>query len=290
MLARVWQGRYAIVLGLVYMALFFWLFAETGDALDGRPKDFEAIPTRPQWEAPNENHRFGTTADGADLYVLSRAAMARSSAIAAITCTAGVLLSFLLTLLFVYDGADRMLRTKRNSSKGRFTLLLSSSRMIGIVPAMIVLCILLGGSEGSLLITLISFPLVIAVYSCSSIVQWFEEEEAKSDRVAALVLGLHSAKLVKTRSIPSVVKRLLGLTAMLLPGVILLEISLSFLGFTGGALSCGTIIASGRESLLEAPWVTIYPGILSGVVVAVFALLGRITNRMLRMEESSKIL
>lgn len=281
-LARLWQGRYALGLAVAYGLLFAWLFSGTGDALDGRPEDFRSIPTRPQWDPPDPVHRFGTTADGTDLYVLSRAAMARTSAIAVVVSAVGVMLGLLLTLLFAGEGADRAFRKLGGSFRRGFDLLLGGSRMYSAVPMMVILCILLGGSGGSPLVTVLSFSLVIALYTCPIVVRWFEEEEARPDRVAATVLGLPSARVMRNRSIPLVAGRLVGLAAILLPGVILAEMSLSFLGFTGGALSCGTIIASGRESLLEAPWVTIYPGIFAGLVVAALSFLGQVANRMLR--------
>ena len=84
--------------------------------------------------------------------------------------------------------------------------------------------------------------------------------------------------------------KLVGLVARLLPLVMLAEMSLGFLGFSGGALSCGVLVASGKGALLEAPWVTIYPGAFAGTVVLAFSILGQISSNLLRERETIRFL
>ena len=84
--------------------------------------------------------------------------------------------------------------------------------------------------------------------------------------------------------------KMLGLVASLLPLVMLMEMSLAFLGFSGGSLSCGVLVASGKGALLEAPWVTIYPGAFAGVVVLAFSVLGQLSNFLQREREAIRFL
>lgn len=276
--ARLWQARFAIVLAMAYGLLFSWLFSGTYEEMQGRPIDFSALPESPVWEAPDADHRFGTTADGTDLYVLSRAAMAQGSAFAVVVSTLGVLLGFLISLLFVFDGGSRFGAHVRD----RFTLLRSVSRFLRLLPAMMVFCIVLGGSGAGPVLLFLSSILVVGLYSSETIAEWFEKEDRRPDRISGEVLGLHRPRIIKSRSIPVISRRLIGLVATLLPVVILAEMALAFLGFTGGSLSCGVLVASGTSSLLEAPWVTIYPGLFAGVIVLLFSVLGRVTNFLLR--------
>ena len=80
------------------------------------------------------------------------------------------------------------------------------------------------------------------------------------------------------------------MSARWLPAIMLAEMALGFLGFTGGSLSCGVLIAAGKGALLEAPWVIIHPGLFAGVVVLVFSLLGELTHRLLRGKEAGECL
>lgn len=285
-LARLWQARFAIGVAMAYAVLFAWLFSGSDELLEGRPIDFSILPQTPEWAAPSATHRFGTTAEGEDLYALCRAAMAQTSAFAVLVTTLGVLLSFLFALLFVFDEGKR----GGKSQGSPFRLLRGVSESLRLLPAALVLLILGGGSEGGPIVLLIAFTLVIGLYGCGTVAEWFEQEDLNRDRIAGEVLGFHRPRLVKSRSIPAVVPRLIGLASRLFPSVLLLEMAISFFGFSDGSLSCGILVASGTGALLEAPWVTIYPGIFAGVVVLMFSILGRVTNHFLRSGEAPDIL
>ena len=81
-------------------------------------------------------------------------------------------------------------------------------------------------------------------------------------------------EIVRNRVLPGVLRRLIGVFATYVPVVVLAEMMLSFLGLAGDGLSCGAMIAYGQGFLIEAPWLSIYPGILATLVVLVLALLG----------------
>ena len=58
------------------------------------------------------------------------------------------------------------------------------------------------------------------------------------------------------------------------PAAVLVEMGLSFLGFTGERLSVGLMVAHGQAYLIEAPWMAVYPGFLAVAVVLALSLLG----------------
>jgi peptide/nickel transport system permease protein len=62
----------------------------------------------------------------------------------------------------------------------------------------------------------------------------------------------------------------LVLATIQVAAIILLESSLSFLGFSGTTLSWGFDIAQGRSSLATSWWVATVPGV--GIVIAVIAI------------------
>lgn len=271
--ARFWENRVVLAVALAYWLVFAWLFGG-GDDLVGRPIRALAVPEAPVWERPGEAHWFGTTGNGTDLFELSRSAMATTTATAVLACSLGTLLGLVIAMLFLFDPGER-----------RFVLLRGASRIVGTTPSFVLLCLVVGGADGGFLISALAFILLVALRVSVDLADWFDEEDERDDLVAGAVLGLHRPRLLKSRVIPRAWGRMVGLFAMTMPVVMLAEMALAFLGLNGDAFSCGTIIASGRAYLVEAPWVTIYPGLLAGLVVLVFAILGRWVCALLDVEE-----
>jgi len=261
-LARLWQIRRVLLLIIPYLILFGWLFAG-GSRMDVRPGEIYAVPENPAWESPDREHWFGTTGNGADLFELSRLAMASSVSVAVVSVSLGIGLALLVTMLFVFDGG-----------KKRFEMLNAASRAGFLMPSMGALVIFTGASGGSLVMAISGLIFVIAFHLCPVLTGWFDEGESGFDVVASYALGLTRRDIVTNRILPKVLRRLVGVFASLVPIVVLVEMSLSFMGLTGDRLSCGAMIAYGQVLIIEAPWMAIYPGVLASLVVMVLSLLG----------------
>ncbi len=268
--ARVWRIRVVLMLALPYLVLLGWLFSADSDS-DVRPAEVYTVPEQPVWKKPDAEHRFGTTGGGADLYRLSRVAMANSVAVSVISSGLGVSLSFLVVMLFAFSPGEN-----------RFRLLKVMARAGFLLPPMMLIVILTGGAGGSLVVAMMAMSGAIAFMLAPVVAGWFEEGEGGRDILAGYALGLTRRDIVKSRIIPIVVRRLLGVFAQLLPVVVLAEMALSFMGFTGDRISCGAMVAYGRELIIEAPWMAAYPGILATVVVGALAALGALVAGVLR--------
>jgi peptide/nickel transport system permease protein len=267
---RLWQMRRVLLLVVPYLLLLGWLFA-AGSRMDVRPGELYGVTGEPAWESPDAEHWFGTTGNGADLFELSRLAMATSVSVAVVSVSLGIGLALLLTMLFVFDPGEK-----------RFELLNVAGQTSFLLPSFVVLVILTGGSGGSLGVAIFGLIVVIAFHLCPVLTSWFQEGESGFDIVAAYALGLSRRGIVMNRILPKILRRLIGVFATYVPVVVLVEMALSFLGLTGDRLSCGAMIAYGQGLIIEAPWMAIYPGIMAAVVVLVLSLLGWRVSRAMR--------
>lgn len=270
LLVGFWRIRLAVALAFIYLLVIAWLLS--GDrSMDLRPSEIYAVPEDPVWEKPDRDHWFGTTGNGVDLFQLTRTAMATSVAISVFITALGVFIA----LLFV------MICTGKDGGKS-FGLIRFLGRTAFIAPSLLVLLILLGGSGGRVEIFILGFAALIAIHFAPTIADWFEEGEDGFHVVAGYALGLSRSDLVLQRLLPKVLRRCAGLFASLLPSVVLVEMTLSFLGMTGERLSCGAMIAEGQHLMIEAPWMSIYPGVMAFAVVSVMGLLGSFVSRLIR--------
>lgn len=258
---RLWQMWRLLLLVIPYFLLLGWLFAG-GGRVDTRPAELYGVPDKPAWEKPDAEHWFGTTGNGADLFELSRLAMANSVAVAVVSVAGGIALALLFSMLFVFDARER-----------RFAPLQEVARTFFLLPSMLLLVVLTGGTGGSLGVAMFGFVLVIALHLCPVLADWFQEGERGFDVVAGYILGLSRREIVRNRILPGVLRRLIGVFATYVPVVVLAEMMLSYLGLTGDQLSCGTMIAHGQGLIIEAPWMSIYPGFMATFVVLVLTLL-----------------
>lgn len=93
---------------------------------------------------------------------------------------------------------------------------------------------------------------------------------------AARALGASNARIIVRHILPNTVASAIVLVTLGIGGAILAEASLSFLGL--GAQpptpSWGSMLSTGRDYLLQAPWLSIYPGLAIFLTVMGFNLLG----------------
>ncbi|HHW49335.1 MAG TPA: ABC transporter permease [Clostridiaceae bacterium] len=93
---------------------------------------------------------------------------------------------------------------------------------------------------------------------------------------AARVLGMSDARIIFRHIFPNSLTPVIVMATLELPKAIVIEASLSFLGL--GAQppepSWGAILDSGRGLLDQAPWISLFPGIMIMLVVLGFNLFG----------------
>lgn len=260
--ARLWQMRRVLLLAVPYVILLGWLYGAKSSG-DVRPAELYESRETPLWDAPGPGHWFGTAANGADLLELSRLAMASSVSIAVVTVGAGIGLALLLVSLFLFD-----------ERPNRFFWIESASRTTGVLPVMVGLVLFLGTARGGVFLEMIALSVAVAFHLAPVLAAWFREEECDFHILASRLAGQTRGELVRRRTFPAVLRRLPGTFAVLVPQVLLGEMALSFLGLTGERLGVGAMVARGQDYLIEAPWMTIYPGLFAAGIVLIFSLLG----------------
>lgn len=94
--------------------------------------------------------------------------------------------------------------------------------------------------------------------------------------LAARTAGMSGVRVMFVHILPNILPPVIVQTTFSLAGTIISESSLSFLGLGAppGTPSWGTMLAEGRYVMLEAPHVSIFPGLAILFVVLIFNLLG----------------
>lgn len=93
---------------------------------------------------------------------------------------------------------------------------------------------------------------------------------------ATKILGMSDARIIFKHMLPNSMAPVIVLTTLEIPKAIIVESSLSFLGLgvPPPAPSWGSIMSSGRAYIMEAPWVSIFPGLVMALAVLGFNLFG----------------
>lgn len=92
---------------------------------------------------------------------------------------------------------------------------------------------------------------------------------------AARSLGASDRRVIFRHLIPNVISLIIIMATLAIPGVILAEASLSFIGLGDPSVtSWGIILQSGQQSLDTAWWVAVEPGIMLFLTVLAFNFLG----------------
>jgi peptide/nickel transport system permease protein len=92
---------------------------------------------------------------------------------------------------------------------------------------------------------------------------------------AARSLGVGDGRIVFRHLIPNVLSPVIVITTLSIPGVILAEAALSFIGLGDPTVtSWGVILQAGQQSLETTWWVAVEPGILLFLTVLAFNFLG----------------
>jgi peptide/nickel transport system permease protein len=93
---------------------------------------------------------------------------------------------------------------------------------------------------------------------------------------AARALGISDLRIIFRHMVPNAIAPVLVSATIGIAGAILTESGLSFLGFgvPPPHATWGNILASGRQFLFDAPWLTLIPGVAILIVVLAFNLFG----------------
>jgi len=93
---------------------------------------------------------------------------------------------------------------------------------------------------------------------------------------ATKILGMSDARIIFKHMLPNSMAPIIVLTTLEIPKAIIVESSLSFLGLgvPPPVPSWGSIMSSGRAYIMEAPWVSIFPGLVMALAVLGFNLFG----------------
>jgi peptide/nickel transport system permease protein len=92
---------------------------------------------------------------------------------------------------------------------------------------------------------------------------------------ASKALGASDARVIFNHMIPNVISLVIVMASLSIPGVIMAEASLSFIGLGDPmSTSWGTILNTGQHSLDTAWWVAVEPGIMLFLTVLSFNFLG----------------
>lgn len=93
--------------------------------------------------------------------------------------------------------------------------------------------------------------------------------------MAAKTLGVSDAKIIFRHLIPNVVSIIIVISALSIPGNMLAETGLSFIGLGDPSVtSWGEILYTGQRSLVTAWWIAVEPGILLFLTFLAFNFLG----------------
>lgn len=140
-----------------------------------------------------------------------------------------------------------------------------------------------------------SFGSVVAVIAISGsavvvagLARAFAKTEDAAHVIAARAAGFSRFALLRSEVVPFVSQRLVSYGAMLLPGAVLLETALSFVGFGLGKSSInnwGLMIAEGQALMFEAPWLLIAPGLVIAVTVGWLSLTARSIRRVTKEKD-----
>ncbi len=228
------------------------------------PYDPETVQARQVLQSLTLQHPFGSDVLGRD--VLSRVMFGlRASLLVSIAAVTGsLLLAVPLGLLAGYFG--RWVDTGISRTLD----------MILVFPAMLLAVTLIailgpGSSIAALAIAVIYLPILARVMRTSTLVV------TRNDYVTgARARGAGHLRVIVTHIAPNALGPVIVQASVLGAFALQLEAGLSFLGLgtQPPTPSLGGMLADGRDVLIQAPWVEIFPGLAIVVAVLAFTLLG----------------
>lgn len=259
---RRWPVFQIVVIGT------FVLFALVGEWItphDATATDLRARFLPPAWlEGGTTEHLFGTDSLGRDIFSRIIVGARASLIVAVVALAAGSVMGGFIGLVSGYYG-------------GRV-----DSVIMRIADATIAFPLILL----ALLLTVILGPGILSVVLAASAVLWARFARLIRAEVLSVkqrdyvrlarVAGASNMRIMIVHILPNVLNSIVVLLTLQLGFVIILEATLSFLGagIPPPTPTWGQMVATGRDFIATAWWVSLLPGAAIAIVVLAFNLLG----------------
>lgn len=208
-------------------------------------------------------HPLGTTQGGKDVFTMIVYGMTISMQIAFITTTIVAVIGITFGTLSAYAGGwvDEIMM--------RFVDIILS------FPTFLMFLLILYIYGAGLGMFIVVFALFAwggtARYVRSKSLSIAEEEFIKASRIS----GASTYQVIRGHVVPNAASSIITQLTLLIPGFLLAEAQLAFLGIGDSAVpSWGQLISSGRSDLSFAPWIVLAPGIVLFLTILAFNFLG----------------
>ncbi|ELZ48612.1 binding-protein-dependent transporters inner membrane component [Halorubrum californiense DSM 19288] len=208
-------------------------------------------------------HPLGTTNAGKDVLTMIVYGMTISMQIAFITTTIVATIGITFGTLSAYSGGwvDEIMM--------RFVDIILS------FPTFLMFLLILYIYGGGLGMFIVVFSLFAwggtARYVRSKSLSISEEEFIKASRIS----GASTYQVIRGHVVPNVASSIITQLTLLIPGFLLFEAQLAFLGVGDSSVpSWGQLISAGRSDLSYAPWIVLAPGIVLFLTILAFNFLG----------------
>lgn len=250
-----------ILIGIIIITIFV-LVAIFAPVI--APYDPFKIELEERLQPPNLKHICGTDNLGRDIFSRILYGARISLAVGTIATFLAMLIGFIFGTLGGYIGGkiDKLIIALTDIMLAFPGLLLAIGIAVAIGPSLITLYIVLatvGWTEFARLVR----GVVLSIK---------EEDFIES----AKVIGASHIRIILRHILPNIFPVIIVVSSLRIGSYILSEASLSFLGL--GAQpptpSWGSIVSTGSNFILSAPWFSIFPGVAIAIVVIGFNLLG----------------
>ena len=208
-------------------------------------------------------HPLGTTQGGKDVFTMIVYGMTISMQIAFITTTIVATIGISFGTLSAYAGGwvDEIMM--------RFVDIILS------FPTFLMFLLILYIYGGGLGMFIVVFSLFawggMARYVRSKSLSISEEEFIKASRIS----GASTYQVIRGHVVPNAASSIITNLTLLIPGFLLFEAQLAFLGIGDSTVpSWGQLISAGRSDLSFAPWIVLAPGIVLFLTILAFNFLG----------------
>jgi peptide/nickel transport system permease protein len=243
------------------------ILAIVGPAL--APHDPQAA-TREVLQAPSGSHLFGTTRSGVDVFSATMAAF-RIDLFIALVATIG---SFVVGVTL---GAIAGFRFSSRAGGASSWMVLRGADMVQALPVFILALALVGVTGPSvrnviIAVAFVNCPIFMRLTRASVLIN-----QSLPYADAARVMGYSERRVLTRHILPNSLDPVLANASIAIGYAILLTAGLSFIGagVPQPTPEWGSIIANGSADLVTGQWwISILPGIILGIVVLGFAMLG----------------
>lgn len=260
----VWRRfkKHKLAMAGLYILLFMYAVAIFAPLL--ATQSYETVDPPNKLKPPSREHLMGTDNIGRDVFSRvvwgSRISLSVGFVAAAVAVTLGVIVGS--TAAYLGGRVDDILM--------RFT------EVVMAFPTFFLLLTIVFIVERSIF----NIMLVIGFTSWPSLARMVRGQilslREQEFTEAARALGASDARIIFRHILPNAMAPVIVSTTMRIGGAILSESSLSFLGLgvPEPYPSWGSILNAGRTYLLQAPWITTFPGILIFLTVLAFNYVG----------------